>query len=396
MSNNIKDHSNELYIFFVLISFLYLFFFPAAGFLGGYINYNEVIYSKSSQLEYLIYIFSFPFAPLIASILFNSNKTRIETINVKSNNDVKLNTIYKLAQFLSLLYIIYLYLYSGVDFSTLFNRVNRENDIFQSQSWVVLVMYIQSVVFCGFFYWESLSKLQKIQCLMIFIGFSIFEIVGLGARRYTIAMAIFWIYKNGYFTFLLKSIKGFFVLLVSIFIAIFYGAFREIIFYQVNGITERRYFLDIMAGSNEFTEIGYGFARSVNYVSDISFLRLGSSFFQFILYFIPREFYPDKPLSLSNELNIPISLFSELYINFHLASLFLWIYIFYYIRKLSEKGPKLFLPCIIGAYSLDFIRADTSTIIYTITFALIFYLLFTFNLSRRSTFSPTRYDEFGL
>ena len=121
-----------------------------------------------------------------------------------------------------------------------------------------------------------------------------------------------------------------------------------------------------------------GVIKSILIGNDMNSIKMGSTLLDGVLFLIPRVFYPDKPITLSSTLGFPISIYAEMFVNFNLISIFIFLFIFLYVGYLSKKHSNKFRTCVVAAYSFDFIRAETGTIIYTIVVIGVFYYIIKF------------------
>jgi hypothetical protein len=372
-----KTETECLFVYYCILSFFYIYFYPFASYLTNVELDAELISGNSVRQVYFFYIYSIPIAILLGRYLLPIIVPVIPLETAKASNNGRVPKAFFLFQSLALVALSYIFTSTEINFSILFNRQNRGEGIFITQTWVIFVYFIQSVLFVSIYNWKSLSKFQKMSSILIFLMFLFLEVAGIGGRRYTLAIIIFYLYQSGILNYLMFAKIGRLLLISSIIAMIYFGTAREFIFHKASGGLLEQDFLTLMVSSNEFTEIGSGIAKSAIHSQSIDNLRMGSTLLEIPLYFIPRVILEEKPLSLSHQYDIPISVFSELFINFHILSLFFISLLSFLLHRISKKERENYFACLFAAYALDFIRADLATIIYTITFSVFFYYLMT-------------------
>lgn len=373
--NNNRDSTLWWYFFF--LSVLYLFFFPFSVYISGLNIHDEFSRGEIAVASYWLFLL------LVVIGIISGGLLKIKKINIdlKYCRGRKKTRIISLAHIICLLFFIYVLNIDSIDWSVYFNRENRNNGIFVTQEWVVSIIFIQSTLFISIFFWESLDKIEKIMAIATFVLLFVIEIFGLGARRYTMAVVIFYIYKSGILRCLFYSIYGWFLILFSLFVALFFGSFRELVFHSATDNLDWEKLIELMTTSNEFTEIGGGIVKIINLTYDMSQLQLGLTFLNAPIYFIPRSIFDTKPLSLTYQYDIPISIYSELFLNFHLMSAVLILFLSYLIKRISKYGEQKIYSCVAAAYMLDFLRGDFATISYSLTIFFVVYIIFTTNRS---------------
>ena len=369
--------NKTLFAYYCMLGFLYIYFYPFANYLTNS-EFDGVLNPESSARQvYLFYISSIPIAVLIGRFLLPIIVPLGPARLVNASNNGRTPRVFFLFQTIAIISLGCIFILTDIDFSILFNRQNRNEGFFVTQAWVIFVYFIQSILFVSIYNYKCLSKFEIILSALIFIMFSFLEVAGIGARRYTVAIIIFYLYRSGILYYLIFYKIGRLLLILSIIAMIFFGSTREYIFHEATGGILQRDISELMISSNEFTEIGGGIAKSVAEFQSIDNLRIGATLLNIPLYFIPRAIFDDKPLSLTNQYEIPISIFSELFINFHILSLFFIILISFLVYRVSIKGSANYFSCLFAAYALDFIRADFASIFYCMTFSIFFYCLMT-------------------
>jgi hypothetical protein len=374
----------------------YFFLFPIGSYIYGTGGVIEAIPSALGRGVYYLYLA----ATVIVYIFFIlRNKCAVGPKQATSQQIVRqyIKRSNKIVSGLSILLFLgisltyYFLMTESIDYSLLFNRSNRTEGVFVTQQWVIYVYFIQSLAFVSIYYLEELSNSELFLFAVLTASFCVFEIFILGARRYSVAIVLFYIYRKGYFEYLFGTKFGALLIFGAVLSGIGFGVVREFLFHDILlGESDSDYAIFLAITSNEFTEIGTGIARAVNFSMDLDNLKLGSTFINIFYFFIPRFIFEDKPLSLTYQLDIPVSIYSEFFVNFHLAGLFFIIVFAYLIGRLSRKSPSGYLSCVLAAYSFDFIRAEIATITYTLFFVAVFSTIAKRSLMHRCVLSLLR------
>jgi hypothetical protein len=353
---------NVYYKFYLFANALYLFAFPLSRYLDN--NFDEI-----TKILFIYSLISF-ISLLIIPVLFSKYKIK----KITSSNKIKpshLRLKFILLSFIVIFLLKFLYFNTGISYSILFNRMNRELPFYQSQVYVIFILVMQFYFFFFIYYLNYLKKYEKIVLLLLFILFAYHEIVLTGARRYTLAIILFYLISNigldKLFKFKYAVLASF--IIISMFIL---GGYRELI---VHGMELKLNDAIVIAlKNNEFTEIGRGLYYYISQNIDAHIIQGGKSFIDGLQFIIPRFIYPDKPVSLVAQFGVPVSIYSELFLNFHfVGALIIGIYGFlYYILSLNTG----FWSIVFYSYILDFIRAQFGVIIYTISILLFLYYIF--------------------
>ena len=372
-------------------TFAYLFMYPIGAFIYDADWVIESIPNVLGRGFYYIYLIV-----IVAIFIFfiSHNRCIISYKSTKNNQIIRphikrLNKgISCLSIFLMLgILITYYYLITeSIDYSLLFNRNNRTEGVFITQQWVIYVYFIQSLLFVSIYYSEELGKSELVLFIVLTASFFVMEILFLGGRRYSVAIVLFYMYRKGHFEYLFGTKLGALLISIAVMGGIVFGVIRELLFHNIM-LSDSDMNKNIYTAftSNEFTEIGAGIARTVQLSMDLDNLKFGSTLLNIFLFFIPRSIFEDKPFSLTYQLEIPISIYSELFLNFHLAGLVIIILLVYIVGRVSIKGSSSYIGCVIAAYSFDFIRAEMATIFYTLFFVILFSLILRKTLVQRCT-----------
>jgi oligosaccharide repeat unit polymerase len=380
--NNSKK--GDLLILITVLTFLYLFMYPAVDYYYGIEEVPAHLSSPINLYIYFLYITGIIFVLLIINVFTMRHWGKCNIAENKKSNFKKLYLKEKIGIFLfyeiiSLILSVIIFSSQSFDYLTLFNRANRGDGIFLTQEWVIYVLFMQVISFYGIYNYSNLSKVERLILLFIITLIFLVETALLGARRFSMAIVLFWLYSRGYIGYLFRTKVGLIIFILSLSIGLLFGAIREYIYHQQ--ILSDVNFGDIIRlsmQSNEFNEIGAGVMKSILIGNDVNALKMGSTLFYGVLFLIPRDFYPDKPITLSTILGFPISIYSEMFVNFNLISIFVFFFIFLFVAYLSQKHSNRFWTCIVAAYAFDFIRAETGTIIYTLTVIAFFYYFIKF------------------
>jgi hypothetical protein len=384
MNYNKYTKKGDLLILITVLTFLYLFMFPAVDY---YYEREEVSFHLSNSINkfsYYLYIFGVFLTLMIVNALimiYGRKDVIIEnnSFNLVNINNKKTIGIFVIYEFVSLFLTLYIFSSQSLDFSALFNRANRGDGIFLTQEWVIYVLFIQTMSFYGLHHYNKLSKVERVLLFILIVSFFFAEIVLLGARRFSMAIILFWVYSRGYIGFLFKTKIGLLVFFLSLNVGLLFGALREYIYHQaILGDVPIGDIFRLSMLSNEFNEIGNGVMKSIPIGNDMNLIKMGSSIFDGVLFLIPRVIYPDKPVSLSTTLEFPISIYSEMFVNFNLISIFIFFLIYFFVGYLSKNQSNKFWTCVVAAYAFDFIRAETGTVIYTIVVVAFFYYVIKF------------------
>lgn len=372
-----KGNKNSLFAYYCIISIFYIYYYPIVSlFLTG--ELEGAFISRSAMLQdYFLYICTIPVAVLIGRYLLPMITPVVAVTRSAGPKNERVPRVFFLFQALAIISLIFFLNSRELDLSVMFNRQNRNEGIFTNQFWIVFVFFVQSLLFISIYHIKSLTDFQKLLSIIIFLMFSFLEIAGIGARRYTAAIVVFYLYRSGILYFLTITKIGKLFLIVAIIAMIFLGTVREFIFHEATGGVLNQDILGLMVSSNEFTEIGRGIVKSVELSQSLDDLKMGATLLKIPLYFIPRAIFETKPLSLSNQYDINISIFSELFINFHIFSLYFIGLLAFIVYRISRKGVDNYFGCLFAAYALDFIRADFAGIFYCIIFSIIFYYFMT-------------------
>ncbi|ELA8120763.1 hypothetical protein RGL58_001901 [Vibrio parahaemolyticus] len=358
---------NQYYMFYGFVNILYLYSFLLKEYVLG--DWSRVY---DLQLFYSVVVTScIAFTPIIWKWLKPNNALACE-----SSTPRFLSIRYMLIAIIAIGIEFYLFNYSGADLTTYFDRSNRELDFFVSQTFVIFILILQFYFFYSIYYFKSISFFGRLIFWVLFLSFLYFEFVVLGARRYSIAVILFYLFRYDKFKeiFKFKYLIPAFVLFFTVFV---FGGIREII---LKGETlSIQSVLEVALRDNEFTEIGRGLYYYIYNNYNLEILSLGKTLIDGIQYIIPRSMHFDKPLSIVSQFGMPASIYSELFLNFHIiGSLFFMVHavIFY-----SISNKKTFISCIFAAFTLDFIRTDFGSIIYTVIVMTVLSLIFQKNYS---------------
>lgn len=374
----------------------YFFLFPIGSYIYGTSGVIEAIPSALGRGVYYVYLTStviiYIFFILLNKYVVEPKKATKQLIvrqYIKRSN--KIVSGLSVLQFLGISLTYYILMTEAIDYSLLFNRANRTEGVFITQQWVIYVYFIQSLAFVSIYYLEKLSNSELFLFAVLTVSFIVLEVFFLGARRYSVALVLFYVYRKGYFEYLFGTKFGALLISGAFLSGIGFGVVREFLFHDILlHELNSDYAIFLAITSNEFTEIGTGIARTVNYSMDLDNLKLGSTFINIFYFFIPRLIFEDKPLSLTYQLDIPISIYSEFFVNFHLAGLFFVIVFAYLISRLCRKAPLGYYSCVLAAYSFDFIRAEIATITYTLFFVVVFSTIAKGSLMNRHVLSFLR------
>jgi hypothetical protein len=353
---------NAAYVFYLLISALYLFSSP----LSWYLN------NKYDQIANFVFIYSLiSFVVLLFVPILLHNFKRKNVIEFKQSRPALFKLKFVILSFITILILQFLYLHTEISHSIFFNRVNRELPFYRSQLYVFFIILMQFYFFIFIYNSRYLKYFEKIILFLLFLLFAYHEIVLTGARRFTLSIILFYfIYKFGFKKlFQIKYITLAFFLALFLFVL---GGVRELIVHGKDvQLTEG---LIIALANNEFTEMGRGlyFYMSKNINGEI--LQGGKTFIDGLQFIIPREIHPDKPISIPLQFGSITSIYSELFLNFHFfGALMVAAYgVFYYILSLKHG----FWTIVFFSYTLDFIRTQFGVILYTIVILYFLYFVF--------------------
>lgn len=334
----------------IITSFLYLFSYSFAH------NTNNI---------YLYYV-SLCWAVILLAILIKRKITFKRQIVIKNVYDMNISIFF--AFFIYFIFDIYL----TIDLNLMFNRFNRELEFFASQSWVVFVIFSQSLFFFCIYNYNKINVLNKFLLITSILLFITLEVFFLGARRFSVAIIIFLLVTNkGFRSFFEKKI-GTVVIVCTIGLVLLFGGLREFIFHATS--YDFTSLIHLTFKNNEFTEIGRGINSYISRIDngDFEFL-IGESYFNTLSYLIPNSIHPDKPPSLVQISGLPSSLYSEAFANFYIVGIFivfLLAYVFSCFKEYTIVSATIF------SYVLDFQRTEFGLIIYTLVLSIIFYNFF--------------------
>ncbi|MCG6405532.1 hypothetical protein K6U20_12975 [Vibrio fluvialis] len=354
--------NNQYYMFYGVVNILYLYSFLLKEYILG--DWSKVY---SLQLFYSVMVTScIAIAPMVWKWLKSSD------IIAHDSSIPKFFSIrYTLMALVAISVEFYLFNFSGSDLTTYFDRSNRELDFFISQTFVIFILILQFYFFYSIYYFKSISFTGRFVFWILLLLFLYFEIVVLGARRYSIAIILFYLFRYDKFKdiFKIKYLIPAVILFVIIFV---FGGIREIILKDETLSIQS--VLEIALSDNEFTEIGRGLYYYIYNNYNLEIVTLGKTLVDGMQYIIPRSMHFDKPLSIVSQFGMPASIYSELFLNFHIiGSLFFLIHAVMFYNIANKKS---FISCMFAAFTLDFIRTDFGSIVYTMIVMIILSLVF--------------------
>ena len=254
------------------------------------------------------------------------------------------------------------------DFVSFFNHRNRENEFFNSMTNVILDLLVKSVIIFIFYYWNNLTKRQKITIFILFIFIILFDVAIIGARRTTVFLLIAFI--GSVFLTYSKLKKKLMLMLIS-FMGIFFilfGGIRQMIL--LNKEIDDFSIVDYVSESNEFELVTKATDGYVKYADRNGFFY-GESLMKWPLFFIPRSIWNDKPVSLGRKTGIFTNFFGEAYLNFGILSPF-FIFLFFFIILIFINTNKI-NSLILFSFLPEVFRTSFSEYIFTLI--ILFYFI---------------------
>jgi hypothetical protein len=353
---------NSAYVFYLLINLLYLFSAPLNWYLRG--EYDQI-----ANYVFIYALISFIFLLLVPIILYKFKKKNTIVLSRVKPNFFRLKFI--ILSLITILILTFFYLDTGIDYSIFFNRINRALPFYQTQKYVIAIIFMQFYFAISIYNLRYLRYFEKTILLLLFLLFAYHEIVLFGARRFTLFIVLFYLISTIGFKNLLQIKYIIPVIFIALFMLIFGGA-RELVVHDLDFSMAKS--INLVLNHNEFTEMGRGlhFYMTKNITGEI--LQGGKTFIEGLQFIIPREFHPDKPISLTSQFGGVTSIYAELLINFHFFGAFIIILYgsFYYILSLKHN----FWSIVFYSYTLDFIRTQFGVILYT--FIILYFLYFLF------------------
>lgn len=239
-----------------------------------------------------------------------------------------------------------------------------------SQTWIILSFLIITLSNYLIYYYTKLSKLLKIEFILVLSLYIIFQL-SIGNRREIAGILFFSMsFISVKYRMKLKSwamITLVILFLLSFYITIFRGEnTRKLETYDA---------LELAIISNEFV---YPIKTTYYIIKDKRDFRLGSTYlFSPLLALAPRCIYPDKPSTLGAEYS-PVS---EAYLNFGTLGVLLIFYVLscFLDRLIKNNSHKIyFVYFMLYGLVFDFCHSDFSSIFYA--FIIMYYVGYKFFL----------------
>lgn len=370
LKNNKKNILfNDSKLIFLIFLFLYGFFNPVVEFVV------EGSLSISTYLATIIYASCIPAYTLGVSFVKSNNydQNYLSKINTQKKKSISYN-IYLLFLLIILLLYVSLDFYSqGILFkpsvALRINRLELFTEITQFK--IVVGLFITSIFLFFIYYFASLTKRVKYIVIILFCYFVLMEL-SVGNRRDFLPMIVgfFWIFVNT------KGIKLTFIKFIYIVIGLFLFLFLGSIRSSATSTETFNYFNLVMLtlSSNEFIypfyTLGYSVSKFLS--GTLSFSYGTTIFYNPIVFFIPRLFFPDKPLSLAvqfvNEIDSAMgyaySPVTEFFVNFGILGPFICFLILGVIISKIQSFKDQRLNFIFFTLIPDFCRGEIATFLY--------------------------------
>jgi hypothetical protein len=266
----------------------------------------------------------------------------------------------------------------GVNTDTFFSRLNREDSNFMNQSWIVFIIISQGVIFTGIYVIDKLSKFDRVLLWTLILLFIFFEVFLFAGRRNSLAIILFLTYRKGVINKIFSNYRGVFLFIFLLIFWILLGVIREIIInpmilvngYDLNSI------ISLSLNANEFNEISRSLFGLVDRLKNYNF-EFGSTYFDSITIFIPRNLYSLKPISFVFRFDVAASPITEGYVNFGIFGFLPVVFLFTFLRIIFKSKNQTFFSSLIIAYGFDIFRSNLSTIFYSLVIILIVFNLLT-------------------
>jgi oligosaccharide repeat unit polymerase len=373
---------NDTTVIILIFLFLYGFFNPIVEFvLQGSL-------SKVTYFATIIYASCIPAFILGIALAFKTkNRYNISYLalvnpNIKKSKNYNIFLISILGLLLS--YVSFDFYSQGILFNPSVALKTNRLELFTeiSQFKIVVGLFISSIFLYFIYYFTTLSIRVKSVVIFLLCYFVLMEL-SVGNRRDFVPMIIgfFWIFvkiKKINFTF-----RRFIYLLLGLFFFLFLGSIRS------SATTDEAFNFSNLAlstlASNEFIYPFYTLGHYVDkFLNGTHVFLYGLSIFLYpILFFIPRDIYPEKPISLAvqfikeidSTMGYAYSPVTELFVNFGVIGPFVgFLIIGIIIFKMQSFKDQRF-NFVFFTMIPDFCRGEIGTFIYQFFFISFFIIL---------------------
>ena len=178
------DRMTQIYRFQAIIFTLYIYFHPLGSLLFGGEQFDLMVINEGATNIYIIILIFLLIVPV--SVLIKSGKKKyFDVENFQLSTPIEKTQIIRLyiGLVICLLLLLTLLTQTNIDYTVFFNRNNRDSGIFITQTWVILVVFLESITFISIFYYSNLNIFFKCLVFVNIALFAILELVGLGGRR---------------------------------------------------------------------------------------------------------------------------------------------------------------------------------------------------------------------
>lgn len=373
--------ANSIAVIFLLFLFLYGIFTPAVN------------YFLTSEISIDIYKSTVIYASTIPAFLIgysfrkqkDSRQLFVENIQRLRNNR-RYNFIVLFILILLIIYKTYFFYSIGFLFNPSKLIGGSRFDIFENYGQVDVVIGL--LIISGFLYFVyNYKKISKIKVIIVFVLLIYYILLQLsvGNRRdfLPIILGIYWI------VVMIKNIKFGILGFIGILLIVFGFNYLSTIRSNLSGDTSKSSDFMITMTSNEFVYPFYTLSLEVDdYLKNNNYeFKLGESYIVYpILTFVPREIYPEKPISLANSfikkfygsrhlMGFAYTPVSEAFINFGVMGPFLIYLLIGYILSFIQTNKNQIYNFLFFVMILDFCRGEFGGFLYQAFFVSFFILI---------------------
>ncbi len=348
--------SKILIAFFTIIYTLPVFFYEEGPVGASFFIYSLVI----SVIIFLLFV---PF------------RVKFDVQKKQPLNVISFKSFILLIIFLFFIYtIIVISTYNN--FTGFFNRSTRNSELLQGNLYVILDIILKSIFFCLLKY----SNRHKKFIILLVIFSLFFDFSYLGARRTSVFVLLMFIWTNLEGISKPTFFKIFSALVFFGISSFLFSGYREIIY---SGIPISN-FSQIVGASfytNEFQVVSLNLLDYINYTN-----KFGNNPFQIILslfiIFIPRFIWQSKPLTLDKKLEIFPNIFGQLYYNYGILTIIIFLLILYFMFRYLSRNHQFSM--LIFAMIPDLFRTTIDQFLFVLFLHIIFIKLLTSFFTKRN------------
>ncbi|KMQ62315.1 hypothetical protein ACM40_08420 [Chryseobacterium sp. BLS98] len=340
-----------------------------------------------------VYISSIIYASAIPAYIIGwsfNKKEQYDKLYESNIKEYKNNNGYNLFLIIILLILIGYVTYFFYSIGALFNPSVLEKDrstLFEERGMgsIVIGLLISGIFLHFIYYFKKIPKKILYFVIAILIYYILLQLSA-GNRRDFMPMilGIFWVVVN------IRKIKFTFSLLVGLLIAIsvfqYLGTIRSNLSSGLTNVSNEQNIINTLQ-SNEFVYPFYTLSFDVeNYQNNQLDLKYGESYLYPIIFFIPRNIYPEKPYSLADQfikrnfgnrytMGFAYTPVTEAFVNFgYVGPFFFYLFLGFLINKVANKKNQV-LNFIFFTMILDLSRGESGTFFYQFFFVSLFLLI---------------------